>query len=227
MGNFQEMLQVEEARAGLPRGILGSIVQQETGGKEEFITSPSKYHYGVGKDGKRVAGHTGKVSTAFGPFGLLESTAKQPGYGTKPLQDKSLQEQVRFAADYVSGRIKQAGSIAAGLAGYGEGDSYARQVMRRAGLIDSKSTKPESVEKVVPVAKEVVSPAVVSRGEQFQGLGFGGVTEAVNTRLAELAGILGGGGDSSVLPSGANKVSVSDLDFLAQVAPALAGKGNK
>ena len=82
--------------------------------------------------GQRIAGHTGKVSTAFGPFGILESTAKDPGFGVVPLRDKSLAEQIRFSSEYLAARSKK-GGLGAGLAGYGEGAKYGQQVAARIG----------------------------------------------------------------------------------------------
>lgn len=116
---------------GLPPGTMASIMKQESGGNKKFLDDPSAYHYGLDKNGKRIAPHTGKVSTAFGPFGILESTGKDPGYGVDPLKDKSLDEQIRFASQYAAARIKKSGSVAGGLAGYGEGAKYASQVMGR------------------------------------------------------------------------------------------------
>ena len=126
-----DQLASHEARLGLPSGLLSSVLQQEIGNRPEFLQDPSKYHYELNSEGKRIAKHTGKESTAFGPFGILESTAKDPGYGVKPLQNKSLEEQARFAADYLAARIKNAGSVEAGLAGYGEGIKYANAVLGR------------------------------------------------------------------------------------------------
>ena len=120
-----------ERRNGLPPGTLKSVIKQETGGKQEYLDDPSKYHYPLNADGRRVAGHTGKISTAFGPFGILESTAKRPGYGVAPLKDKGIDEQVRFASEYLAARSRSAGSIEGGLAGYGEGSRYSRSVMSR------------------------------------------------------------------------------------------------
>lgn len=117
-------LAAAEKANGLPPGLLSSIMQQEIGGRKEFLTDPSKYHYEKDANGKRK-------SSAFGPFGILDSTAKNPGYGVKPLVDKSLDEQIRFAAQYAAARIKSSGDIAKGLAGYGEGAKYAEQVMSR------------------------------------------------------------------------------------------------
>ena len=42
-----------------------------------------------------------------------------------------MDEQIRFAAQYLSGRVKSAGSMFAGLSGYGEGAKYANQVLGR------------------------------------------------------------------------------------------------
>lgn len=128
-----EKIAEAEKRNNLPPGIISSVIKQETGGRKEFIENPEKYHYEKNAEGKRVAPHTGKVSTAFGPFGILESTAKDPGYGVKPLQDKSLNEQLRFASEYLAARIKKAGSVSGGVSGYGEGEAskYAAQVQER------------------------------------------------------------------------------------------------
>ena len=133
-GAIDAQLAEAERRNGLPPGTLSAVIQQETGGRTaEFLADPAKYHYGLNADGKRIAGHTGKVSTAFGPFGILESTGAKPGYGVAPLKDKSIDEQIRFAAEYLAARTKAAGSLAGGLAGYGEGNGYSRSVMGRLG----------------------------------------------------------------------------------------------
>lgn len=131
-----------EQKYGLPSGVLGSIRQQETGGRQEFLDDPTKAHYPTGYT------KTGVKSSAFGPYGILESTGKQPGYGTAPLANKTLEEQVRFAAEYLTGRAKHAGSLEAGLAGYGEGAKYSASVMKRIG---GNSTMNSPVQ--VPAAK--------------------------------------------------------------------------
>lgn len=118
-------LAVAEKRAGLPAGTLRSVMQQEVGGNTDaYLKDPSKYHYQPDASGRRK-------SSAFGPFGILESTAKNPGYGVDPLKDKSIEEQTRFAAEYLAARSKSAGSLAGGLAGYGEGTGYSNSVMSR------------------------------------------------------------------------------------------------
>lgn len=124
-------LDAADKAAGLPTGMMSSILQQEIGKRKEFLEDPSKYHYDVGSDGLR-RDSKGTISNAFGPFGLLDSTAKQPGFGVAPLKDKSLDEQIRFASQYLAGRIKHAkGDIFAGVGGYGEGAAYASQVLGR------------------------------------------------------------------------------------------------
>lgn len=119
-----EMAAAERAN-GLPSGLLASIIQQETGGRKEFFDDPAKYHYERDASGKRK-------SSAFGLFGILDSTAKDPGYGVSPLQNKGISEQIRFAAQYAAARIKQSGGdIAKGIGAYGEGSKYASQVLGR------------------------------------------------------------------------------------------------
>ena len=130
--NIMSLLKGADAKHGFPAGTMASVLQQEVGGNlDKFLSNPGEYHYAAGKDGRRVAPHTGKESTAFGPFGILESTGADPGYGVKPLQSKDLAEQVRFAGEYLAARTKQAGSLVGGLAGYGEGTKYANQVLAR------------------------------------------------------------------------------------------------
>jgi hypothetical protein len=118
---------------GLPPGTMRALMMQETGGRQAYLDDPAKYHYKLDENGRRIAPQSGKVSTAFGPFGLLESTAKKPGYGVSPLKDKSLDEQIRFASEYLGARSKDAGSLQGGLAGYGEGYGYSRSVMQHIG----------------------------------------------------------------------------------------------
>lgn len=133
-GSVDAKLAAAEQAAGLPAGVLRSVIAQETGGKTaDYLNDPAKYHYGLNAQGRRIAGHTGRVSTAFGPFGILESTAAKPGYGVTPLKDKSLDEQIRFASEYLAARARSSGSLEAGLAGYGEGSSYSGSVIRRMG----------------------------------------------------------------------------------------------
>lgn len=124
--NVVQLLSAADARAGLPTGTMFSVMQQESGGQfDRFLTDPSTPHYTPDAGGQRK-------SSAFGPFGILESTAKDPGFGVAPLKDKSLEEQLRFASDYLAGRVKASGGdLRKGVAGYGEGDLYADQVLAR------------------------------------------------------------------------------------------------
>lgn len=154
--SFIKLLSAADSRNGLPPGTMYSVMRQEIGGNEKYLNDPAAYHYGLNAEGKRVAGHTGKVSTAFGPFGILESTGAKPGYGVAPLKDKSMEEQVRFASDYLAARSKSAGGLQAGLAGYGEGEKYAGQVMGRMG----KSTGNAPVPAASPMSPPVMLAAV-------------------------------------------------------------------
>jgi hypothetical protein len=209
MKNFKQLLEQAEKDRGLPAGLLSSLVQQETGGNQKYITDPTTYHYGLNKEGKRIAGHTGKVSTAFGPFGILESTAADPGYGVKPLKDKSLQEQIRFAADYVVGRSKGAGGLKAGLAGYGEGDKYAKSVL---GRIDGwkAGENPQAIpkEQQVPQQQYAVNEAPIAASRQpIERFGVG-----LDTKLAELGAMLNAQ-NQGVIPKDYSKPQEAKSDY--------------
>jgi hypothetical protein len=152
--DIEAMLAAQDRKYGWPEGLAKAVWMQETGGRKEFIDNPAKYHYEKNAEGKRIAPHTGKVSTAFGPFGILESTARDPGYGVTPLQNKSLEEQIRFAFEYLAALEKEAGSLAGGLGRYGEGSGYAKKVEKR--LEEVQTTK-------APAVKESARAEVVER----------------------------------------------------------------
>lgn len=173
-----KMLADADKRKGFPPGTMYSIVKQETGGNDKYLNDPSAYHYAANAEGKRIAGHTGKVSTAFGPFGILESTGADPGYGVAPLKDKSLAEQVRFSSDYLGARSKSAGSLHAGMAGYGEGTKYADQVANRRDrtsmpiptpvpvvAADAPIVMAPPVVAAAPVSAPIVEPEQVAQGQ--------------------------------------------------------------
>lgn len=176
-----QLLIEADKRNGFPVGTMASVMRQEIGGNSKYIQDPAAYHYPLGPDGRRAAKHTGKVSTAFGPFGILESTGANPGYGVKPLQDKSLGEQVRFASDYLAARAKQAGSLEKGLAGYGEGAKYSQEVMGRLG---APGAPPQVVaqQQVAPVNQAPVAqpmPQIPQAPDQMGGMAHYGNPEAM------------------------------------------------
>lgn len=153
-----------EQAAGLPSGIIESIIKQETGGNKAYLDDPSKAHYpsGYTKEGVK--------SSAFGPFGLLESTASKPGYGVSPLKDKSFDEQLRFMSQYLAARIGNAGTVFKGLSGYGEGSRYASQVLGRlpgggmSGLSNAVASTSSSTQNVTIGKIEVVTQATDAQG---------------------------------------------------------------
>jgi hypothetical protein len=152
--NVFSMLAEADKQRGFPPGTMQSLMMQETSGGQKYIQDPTTYHYAPDAGGKRK-------SSARGPFGILDSTARDPGYGVKPMGDNtSLSEHVRFAGDYLAARSKSAGSLSAGLAGYGEGEKYATQVMGRiegkAPVMVAKAAAP-----VMAQAAPILSPAVM------------------------------------------------------------------
>lgn len=173
--NVFSMLAEADKQRGFPPGTMQSLLMQETGGQAKYIADPTTYHYAANAEGKRIAGHTGKISTAYGPFGILESTAKDPGYGVKPMGDKAdLAEHIRFAGDYLAARSKSGGGLSAGLAGYGEGEKYAAQVVgRRDGRVPATNlvaaapvVVPQATPAPVMVAQAPVTEPVTAPVEQ-------------------------------------------------------------
>jgi hypothetical protein len=168
--NVFGLLAEADKQRGFPPGTMQALLMQETSGQAKYLSDPTAYHYAANAEGKRIAGHTGKISTAYGPFGILESTAKDPGYGVKPMGDKtSLAEHIRFAGDYLAARSKAGGGLSAGLAGYGEGEKYAAQVEKRRG--NAPAVAPVVPEPVVQVAQApamsqpVPAPVVLAQAE--------------------------------------------------------------
>lgn len=193
---------------------MASVMRQEVGGNpSKYLNNPETYHYPMNEKGKRIAPHTGKVSTAFGPFGILESTARDPGYGVSPLKGKDLQEQIRFASDYLAARSKDSGGLVAGLAGYGEGSKYASQVASRIGA---------------PVTPDPMRPwerpdggAVVLSGADAPDVGSvalasGGATGPAALPKEVVKQLLSAGGESQAL----NQSAGPWQDFMAQMAKA-------
>jgi hypothetical protein len=142
-----EMLSAADKRNNHPPGTMFALMQQETGGNQKYIDDPTTFHYPVDATGKRK-------SSAAGPFGILSGTAKDPGYGVKPLQDNSFAEHTRFASDYLKVR---------GAAAYGEGPAYAAQLQARipGGQPVQRVVTTQATPAVVPVADPRIAPAEV------------------------------------------------------------------
>lgn len=157
------LLSQADKQKGFPQGTMAALMQQEIGGNTKYIDAPDTYHYGLNAEGRRIAGHTGKDSTATGPFGILRSTGAKPGYGVKPMGDwTDINEHIRFSADYLAARARQAGSLEAGLSGYGEGGKYGKQVMSRLGKSD---VMPQQAPVVMAKAAPIVQQEQVAMAE--------------------------------------------------------------
>lgn len=164
---FEKLDAVDESK-GFPKGTMRAIMHNEIRNREDFINDPAKYHYDVAADGKRRT-KDGTISTAFGPFGILESTARKPGFGVGPLKDKSFDEQARFAADVLGAFAKKRGSLEKGLANYGDGPAYAARVMQHVAKGDlpteivktpgNKTTAPVQVASLASAPAVSVQPA--------------------------------------------------------------------
>lgn len=187
VSDLDRSLYEADQRHGLPLGTMKAIFMQETGGRMEYVDNPAKYHYGLNAEGKRIAPHTGRVSTAFGPFGIVESTAKDPGYGVDPLRDKSLDAQIDFAAQYVAARIKSAGSVEAGLAGYGEGERYAQSVIKKMQRYSIAETEKLPTPNPEDVSRSGLQPVIHvdgGAGKNYSRSATGSVASAAHSNAA-------------------------------------------
>lgn len=212
-------------RTGLPDGLMQSIIMQETSGKDEYFNEPGKYHYEPGTDGKRK-------STAFGPYGILDSTAKDPGYGVAPLKDKNnLAEQTRFATEYLAARIKDAvakgGTIEDGIAGYGEGVPYANAVMKRlnGGTVAAEAVPTKTEQRVTAAGAAMTNQVAAGSLNQttataYQNAFQKGIDNPKSSKadvLAEITAASGkDGGGGGVLANMDRKETAKYLDYVAK-----------
>ena len=212
-------------RTGLPPGLMQSIIVQEISGKGEYFDNPAKYHYEPGTDGKRK-------TTAFGPYGILDSTAKDPGYGVAPLKDKNnLKEQTRFATEYLAARIKDAvakgGTIEDGIAGYGEGMPYAKAVMERlkAGTVAAEAVPTKTEQRVTAAGAAMTNQVAAGSLNQttataYQNAFQKGIDNPKSSKadvLAEITAPSGkDGGGGGVLANMDRKETARYLDYVAK-----------
>ena len=180
---IKQMAAKEDARLGLPIGLTASVIQQETGFNDKFLVDQRVPHY-TGPKPK---------STAAGLGGFLEGTARDPGYGVKPLgSDWSIPNQVRFASELLAANIKRKGSIDKGLMAYGTGKpEYANAVLSRVGwkpVTEQPTVTPIPKEQAV---QQQVQPMSVATNPSTQASTpiprFG---EGIDTRLSELNALL-------------------------------------
>ena len=211
-------------RTGLPDGLMQSIIVQEISGKGEYFDNPAKYHYEPGTDGKRK-------STAFGPYGILDSTAKNPGYGVAPLKDKNnLAEQTRFATEYLAARIKDAvakgGTMEDGIAGYGEGMKYAEDVMKRlkAGTVAAEAVPTKTEQRVTAAGAAMTNQVAAGSLNQttataYQNAFQKGIDNPKSSKadvLAEITAASGKDGGGGVLANMDRKETAKYLDYVAK-----------
>ncbi len=97
--------------------ILSALIKQESGGNPNAISPKG----------------------ARGLTQIMPATAKNPGYGVKPLQNNTPEEQVRFTRDYMGALLKEnGGDLNKALAAYNAGQGA---VNKAGGVPDFKETK--------------------------------------------------------------------------------------
>jgi hypothetical protein len=180
---IEKLAAAEDARVGLPIGTTAGIIGTETGWQDKFLTD------------KRVPHYTGAKpkSSASGLGGFLDGTARDPGYGVKPLGDDwSIGNQVRFIADYAQAQIKRTGGLEAGLAAYGEGPKYAQKVLKSVGWRPSWDGVEQAKATVPPaVGTQVPQPVASAPAQVGNAPPINLYSTQVNNRLAELNKLLG------------------------------------
>lgn len=97
-----------EKSNNLPKGALRALRFIETSDSDAYYLDPAKYH-------------NPKIGTASGLYGILDSTGRDPGWGIKAVDKSSLEDNIRFAAQYLSARTRNAPDFYTGLKNYGDG----------------------------------------------------------------------------------------------------------
>ncbi len=145
---YRPMLEQASRETGIPVSILAKQVRTESGFNPNAI----------GKAGEIGLGQ------------ILPSTARQPGYGVRPVDPESLrdpEQNINFQARYLAGRGRAAGvedwnnpeQAAKGVGAYNAGDpSYARRVLG-GGLGNAMAMAPERAPTSAEGAIEKASPA--------------------------------------------------------------------
>lgn len=159
-------LDAADKAQGLPVGTMRAIMHNEISNSSKFIDAPDTYHYPVAADGKHRT-KDGTQSSAFGPFGILDSTAKKPGYGITPLKDKSLDEQIRFSSEMLGKVSKKLGGLEPALNLYGGGTpGYTQKILAKVANPDQMHTPAEPIQakaqikEIPPVVATPPAPAV-------------------------------------------------------------------
>ena len=180
---IKQMAAKEDARLGLPIGLTASVIQQETGFNDKFLVDQRVPHY-TGPKPK---------STAAGLGGFLEGTARDPGYGVKPLgNDWSIPNQVRFASELLAANIKRKGSIDKGLMAYGTGKpEYANAVLSRVGWKqDPEQPTVTPIPKEQAVQQQVQPMSVATNPPTQANTPIPRFGEGIDTRLSELNALI-------------------------------------
>lgn len=96
-----------EDRVGIPRNLLTRLIQQESAFNPRAVNTKS--------------GATGLAQ-------IMAATARDPGYGVRPITDRTnAAESIRFAADYLAAMKRLLGSWQLALAAYNWGPGYVQK----------------------------------------------------------------------------------------------------
>jgi hypothetical protein len=160
-----------QAPTGSPVGLSGAVMQQESGGNPNAVSSAG----------------------AQGLMQIMPQTAANPGFGIRPAQDGSPQENMRVGQQYLSALMsKYGGNTQLALAAYNAGPGRVDGALSQAGGDPAKAIS------MLPQETQNYVPSVLSRLGQggAQGLGdSGGIGTSVG---------MGGGSPSGATSSPAS-----------------------
>jgi len=128
---------------GLPRDLFRAQIQQESGWNPNAVSPKG----------------------AFGLTQVMADTASKPGYGVAPMKDKSIDEQLRFGAEYMSALVKQNnGDYGMALASYNAGHG---NVLKHKGIPPFKETQ-DYVKKILGNREVAAQPTATLMTEKQQ-----------------------------------------------------------
>lgn len=166
MEDYKQLADQMADRFGVSRDLFRGLIQQESGWNPQAQS--------------RVG--------AFGLTQVMPATAKQPGYGVRPMQSNDPQEQLRFGAEYLSKMLDlNGGDIDKALASYNAGYGA---VLKAGGVPAFKETQ-DYVQKVKGYAglAEVGPPADLAPVKQSAPADPNAIFDAVVQRQAERAAL--------------------------------------
>ena len=140
----------------------GGMVQHYKVGADDGPVGLYGYDQYPSQTTQESSGNPNAVSSAgaYGLKQLMPNTMRDPGYGVRPLQNDSPEENMRLGNDYLNALIKKYGDVGLGLAAYNYGPGAVDKTLKAGGSIEDmpKETR-DYVTKLLPTVSAALSPA--------------------------------------------------------------------